>query len=359
MSENDEFQVYTPFRSVKDDDFLLENKLEVPAEVRALNILQPLKFVPFLSKRPWGGKRLSTILGKKIPADETIGESWEISGHSSAESLVKDGVLKGFKLNDIMRIWGEKMLGKDVKSAPDNIFPLLTKFIDSNANLSVQVHPGDTLDEHGSVVAWGKTETWFIIDATADAYVYQGFTRDVTQQEVKERVEAGTIEEILHKIPVKAGDVVVNPATVVHSIGAGILLYEVQQVSDATYRLYDFGRKGRELHIDEALQVMYLKQGIPAESQQPKHLTGALTKLAETEYFELFEITVQHDRIISLTGLPTNKCYLTHCVRGDAKLQAGEFAVDLRIGESALIPACLTPLKSIAGTAKLILSVLK
>ncbi len=359
MPENDEFPIYTPFRTVKDEDFLLTDKLEIPAEVRALNIIQPLKFVPFLSKRPWGGKRLSMVLGKKVPAGETIGESWEISGHSSAESVVKEGTLKGFKLNDIMRIWGEKMLGAGVKSAPDKKFPLLAKFIDSNANLSVQVHPGDTLDEHGNVVAWGKTETWFIIDALPDTYVYQGFARDVTQDEVKERVENETIEEILRKVPVKAGDVIINPATVVHSIGAGILLYEVQQVSDATNRLYDFGRKGRELHLEDALQVMYLKQGVPKEIQQPKHLTGALTKLAETDYFEVFEITVKRDRVISLAGLPADKCYLTHCVQGNIKILAGDFTVDLGIGESALVPALLTPLKSLTGTGVLILSMSK
>lgn len=356
MSENQEFPVYKPFRSVKDSDYLFEQPPEVPKEVKALNDPQPLKFYPILSKRPWGGKRLSQVLGKKIPASETIGESWEISGYPDAESIVNDGDLKGFRFNDIMRIWQYRLLGNSVKPSPDNTFPLLAKFIDSNENLSVQVHPGDILNEHGNVVRWGKTEAWYIIDAAPDAFIYQGFNRDVTADEVKIHIENETIEEILLKVSVKKGDVIVNPATVVHSIGAGVLLYEIQQVSDATYRMYDFGREGRELHLKEALRVAYKKQGLPEVQKPRQHLSAAVTRLAETDYFMMYEVDVIRDKIVSLADIPRDKAYLFHCISGNVELQAGEFLTKLSIGESVLIPACLTPLKSVTGAGKLLLS---
>ena len=264
----------------------------------------PLQLSVHLDARPWGNGAGLRKLGKPVPDSGTIGESWEVSGHPHAESRVTNGPLAGHTLNELTRSWGEWLLGPGRQPAAvrandgswDWRFPLLAKFLDTSGWLSVQVHPPDRDGEPG------KSEAWIVLSAEPDACVYQGFSRAVTEQEVRDAIAAGTLQDLLHSIPVRAGDLIYNPAGVVHAIGPGICLYEIQQVSDATWRLYDFHRTDRELHIEQAMQVLRLEAGVPtrpdSSSLPPSRLglTGPDSQpVIAAEHFRVWRVRLAAD----------------------------------------------------------------
>jgi mannose-6-phosphate isomerase len=231
-------------------------------------IIYPLTFTPVLQDYIWGGRNLETKLGRTLPPG-IVAESWEISGHPSAPTDVKSGPLAGQTLPEVLQRLGLDLVGRRSQAMLERgKFPLLIKLLDANQPLSVQVHPNDeyaNLHENGEL---GKTEMWYILYAKPGAYLIYGLKPGVTPASFRQALEAGSLESCLHQLQVKAGDAVFIPAGSVHAIMDGILLAEIQQNSDTTYRVYDWNRLGadgkpRPLHIDKAIEVINFDQVEP------------------------------------------------------------------------------------------------
>lgn len=219
---------------------------------------EPIIFQPIFKEKLWGGQKLKTALSKEIPENTAIGESWELSGYGSELSIAVAEDLHNVTIQQILENNPKEFLG-DIHFT--SFFPLLYKFIDANANLSVQVHPNDTQARENGWGTFGKTECWYIIEAKANARIVVGFKNGVTLDNVELGIKNNTLDTILNSIPITKGDVLFIPAGTVHAILDGTLLYEVQETSDITFRLYDWGRvdetgKPRQLHIAESLKVL-------------------------------------------------------------------------------------------------------
>jgi mannose-6-phosphate isomerase len=219
----------------------------------------PILFNPILKERIWGGKKLKTVLNKTISSDIT-GESWEISTVVNDVSIVANGTLKGKSLNDLLENYPEAILGAKVYKQFGNQFPLLFKFLDAREDLSIQLHPNDALAKkrHNS---FGKTEMWYVMQADEGARIIVGFKENSNHKEYLQNLQNKTLVSILDEVTVKKGDVFFLETGTIHAIGAGIVIAEIQQTSDITYRIYDFDRKDaqgntRELHNDLALEAI-------------------------------------------------------------------------------------------------------
>jgi mannose-6-phosphate isomerase len=247
--------------------------------------LYPLTFDPIFKDYPWGGRALGTRLGRAIP-DGIVAESWEVAAHASGTSTVNAGPLAGRTLLEVLGQWGEALAGKH--SAADlaqGRFPLLIKLLDANRWLSVQVHPNDDYARaHGGDL--GKTEMWVILAAEPGAEVIYGFRAGVDRTSFIQAVEAGASERWLHRLTVQAGDVVFVPAGAIHALGPGLLVAEIQQNSDTTYRIYDWGRP-RPLHLAHALDVLDfgLVEPEPVQPQPVPGATVATEVIGECAYF--------------------------------------------------------------------------
>ncbi len=218
-------------------------------------MLYPLTFHPIFKERIWGGRNIERLYGKTRPAIVPIGESWEISDRPGDESVISNGPLSGKNLRSLMEDFGESLLGK-AKTAASGRFPLLIKILDAQEKLSLQVHP--PASKAAELGGEPKTEMWFIADATPDADLFVGLRRGATRAEFERRLQDGSVAECFHRIPVKRGDTMFLPSGRVHAIGAGNVIYEIQQNSDTTYRVFDWNRvdnkgKPRELHIQQSL----------------------------------------------------------------------------------------------------------
>lgn len=218
--------------------------------------LYPLKFEPILKDKIWGGEKLKKVLDKPTDSKE-CGESWELSGVAGDVSIVSEGELKGKSLTELIGTYTGDLLGKKVYSRFGNNFPLLIKFIDANQDLSIQVHPNDAMakERHNS---FGKTEMWYVVDAEPGATLISGFNKPTSKEEYLEYFNSGKLTDLLNKENVENDDVFYLPAGRVHTIGKGLLIAEIQQTSDITYRIYDFDRTDaqgnkRELHVEQAL----------------------------------------------------------------------------------------------------------
>lgn len=231
-------------------------------------MLYPLKFKPILKSVIWGGHKLAAA-GKKLPAGikpgDPVGESWEISTVPKNISVAANGYLKSNNLQELLEVYMGDLAGDSVYERYGLEFPVLIKFIDAREPLSIQVHPGDELavERHG---ARGKTEMWYIVDCEPGAYLYAGFNREVTPQQYLDAVDEGRLSELLNRYEVNKGDVYFIPAGTVHAIGAGIVLAEIQETSDITYRIDDCGRtdangKPRKLHIAESVDAIDFTHG--------------------------------------------------------------------------------------------------
>ena len=234
--------------------------------------LYPFKFIPVASRRPWGGSNLVTKYGKAfvecddegneiaLGADELIGESWEIADMGFEDSVLANGWLAGNTISEIMETYLERVVGEDVYKYFGRQFPLLVKFLDINGKLSVQVHPDDEIAAE-RYDALGKSELWYVLDAQPDANVYMGFKREVTAQEFYDKCNDGTVVDLLNVFHPKKGDVLfITPGTV-HAVDGNIQLVEIQESSDLTFRLYDWGREknpmtARPIHLEEAIDLI-------------------------------------------------------------------------------------------------------
>ena len=225
-----------------------------------MNKLYPLKFKNIFKDKIWGGQKINTILGKDYTPLSNCGEMWVVSGVEGNQSIVENGFLAENELNEVVEIYMGDLVGEEVYEKYGNEFPVLIKFIDANDFLSIQVHPDDNLAKKRHA-GNGKTEMWYIVEASPEAELISGFSKKVDKETYLEHLQNKTLKEILNFERVKAGDVFYMPAGRVHAIGPGILLAEIQQTSDITYRIYDWDRLGvdgslRELHTDLALDAI-------------------------------------------------------------------------------------------------------
>jgi mannose-6-phosphate isomerase len=219
--------------------------------------LFPLVFRPILKERVWGGRRLEELYGKKLPPGVLIGESWEISDRPGDVSVIDNGPLAGRDLDWLMREYPEALLGKSAQ--PSSRFPLLIKILDAREKLSLQVHP-----PAGKAAALGgepKTELWYVTDAAPAAELFVGLKRGCTREEFTRKIQAGTVADCFHRVPVRAGDAMFLPSGRVHAIGGGLVIFEIQENSDTTYRVFDWNRRGldgkpRDLHVRESLETI-------------------------------------------------------------------------------------------------------
>ncbi|MEG9328721.1 type I phosphomannose isomerase catalytic subunit [Salinimicrobium catena] len=299
----------------------------------------PIKFVPILKEKIWGGNKLREVL-HKYSEEGKLGESWEISGVEGDLSVVENGYLKGRSLDQLLNDFGNELVGKKVFKAFGNKFPLLIKFIDAGKPLSVQLHPNDrlALERHDS---FGKTEMWYILQADEGAEINVGFNKTISKKEYLEYLNSGKIKEILNFEKVKKGDAFfIKPGTV-HAIGAGVLLAEIQQTSDITYRIYDWDRvddsgKGRELHTDLALEAIDFDLTKDFNRSYSKTINTS-NNIADCEYFTTNFLPVKGEVFKDYTALDSFVIYM--CVSGEAVVTVNDNSEAIKTGETLLIPA--------------------
>ena len=307
--------------------------------------LYPLRFFPIYKPLIWGGEKLREEYGK-TDAPEKTGESWEISQVEDNISRVSNGFLEGQSLEEIIRTYKGELLGYRVFERFGARFPLLTKFIHSNDDLSIQVHPGDeyAAEHHGEN---GKTEMWYILDSEDDAQLIVGFNRDIDKDVFLRHLKDGSLKELLHFENVAEGDVIFLPEGRIHALGPGIVLAEIQQTSDMTYRIYDWDRVGkdgkpRELHIDHAVNVLDYKAHTTYKTSY-KATRNIPVNLVECPYFTTRLIHL--DRKLDRDYSTLDSFVIFMCVDGDVSIaQNGGQKTRLVKGDTVLIPASIKDL---------------
>ena len=299
------------------------------------------KFNNILKPVLWGGDKLVAFKG--LPAcDEPIGESWELSAVPGHESVVKGGEDDGLTLSQLVQRYGADLVGEDVYRRYGDCFPLLIKLIDAKRDLSIQVHPDDAMAQrrHGS---FGKNEMWYILDADEGATIATGFKRPITPEEFDRHLAEGTILDVVNRDASHPGDVFYIPAGMIHAIGAGNLLAEVQQSSDITYRVWDYNRRDaagnlRELHTSQAREALDYN-ALDGQVTLPEPSLIGSTELLTTRYFSLTHYIV--DKGLRLE-IPQSHSFLAlTCIQGESLIEAeGLPSSTIKQGETVLIPAC-------------------
>lgn len=316
-----------------------------------------IRLKPAIKDYLWGGTNLYTQYGKGTP-DSIVAESWELSAHPSGPSTVISGPCAGLTFNEYLDRLGADGLGW--KSQAFQAFPILIKYIDAAGSLSVQVHPGD---DYAMAIEneYGKSEMWHVLDCKEGSFIYYGFNRDVTREEVTERIANGTIEEVLNKVPTHPGDTYFIEAGTVHAIGAGNTICEIQQSSNSTYRLYDYQRRDkngnlRELHLEKALDVMNMKRSTVPQAKEALSSdniaagTVITEQLGSCKYFESSLYVINGETTISMG----DASFLTlTIVDGSGKLTYGDNTLEFAKGDSLFAPAGQVKLQ-IEGICRLI-----
>ncbi len=316
--------------------------------------LYPLQFRPLYKYRMWGGEKLKTILNKEY-SETSIGESWEISAVENDETVVSDGDLEGKTIKELIAVFGADFLGKSVYERFGNDFPLLIKFIDAKTPLSIQVHPSDALakERHNS---FGKNEMWYVMQAEEDAELIAGFDKKLTKQEYINTLESGDILEVLHAEKVQSGDVFNIPTGRVHAIGAGVLLAEIQQTSDITYRIYDYNRvdaktgQTRELHTEQAVDAIDFNVHDSYKTNYTTPVNKA-NELVYTPYFKTNILKLEGD--LTQDFSKTDSFVIVMCVEGDFELIYNNEKYVINTGSTFLLPAVIDQIQ-LKGNAKVL-----
>ncbi|MFT6882608.1 MAG: mannose-6-phosphate isomerase [Marinoscillum sp.] len=304
--------------------------------------LYPLKFKTIFKDKIWGGQKIKSVLGKEFAPLPNCGETWELSGVNENISEVSNGALSGKLLTEIISEYGSDLLGSRVLKDYGSEFPLLIKFIDAADDLSIQVHPDNVLAKkrHNS---FGKTEMWYIMQADEGATLISGFNTELDRASYQKAFDEGKLNDILNRELAEAGDVFFLPAGRVHTIGKGLLLAEIQQTSDVTYRIYDFDRKDaqgnlRELHLEESLDAIDYKKydhyKTPYQPQKDKSV-----ELAKCEYFFTNRLDLTGDMAVDHSGLDSFKIYI--CLSGKATISYEGGSESLEMGDVILVPATM------------------
>lgn len=307
--------------------------------------MYPLKFKPYLCDKVWGGAKIAPFKGIYTTRNR-IGESWEISAVEGHVSVVANGPLAGRNLTDLMKEYGPELAGKKVVAKTGTEFPLLIKFIDAKDDLSVQVHPTDELASRIKPGLKGKTEMWYVVGADKGARLLSGLTQEITPEEYEEKVKDNTITDVLGRYDVHPGDVFFLPAGRIHAIGAGSFVAEIQQTSDITYRIYDYGRLGldgrpRELHVEQAKEAIdytvfpdYRTKYSPTKDEE--------TLLVKCKYFttSLFDLDKPASKNLSaLDSFVVVMCVAGKGILVDNERDGSVHRLELRQGETVLVPA--------------------
>ena len=303
--------------------------------------MYPLKFEDIFKTVVWGGEKIAPFKG--VQTDQhNIGESWELSGVKGNESVVANGPLAGHTITELACQYKEVLLGKKVYETTGTEFPLLIKFIDARDDLSVQVHPDDTLAGARHNGSKGKTEMWYVVQADEGAHLMAGLSRQTTPQEYESKVNDNTVTEILKDYKVREGDTFFIPAGRVHSIGKGCFIAEIQQTSDITYRIYDFGRLGldgkpRELHTELATDAIDYTVLDDYRTHYPQ-VTDSENTLVSCKYFttSLFDLSQSVTKDIA----SLDSFLIAICIDGQGTISDGHGnTIQIRKGETILLPA--------------------
>lgn len=305
-----------------------------------MNKLYPLKFKPILKDKIWGGERIKTELRIDFSPLPNCGEAWVLSGVKGFQSVVENGWLAGNELNELVEVYMEDLVGDDVFEEYGTEFPVLIKFIDAKDWLSIQVHPDDELAAKRKI-GRGKTEMWYIIDADEDAELISGFNRKVDKETYLEYLKNKKLKEILNFEKVNKGDVFFMPAGRVHALGPGVMLAEIQQTSDTTYRIYDWDRiqpdgTYRELHTDEALGAIDFNVYTDYKTHYKKE-KNKTSNLVECRYFTTNLIDMNEGIKKDLRLIDSFIAYV--CMEGEVELKHTEGKTEIGPGEVILVPA--------------------
>ncbi|MEM6844920.1 MAG: type I phosphomannose isomerase catalytic subunit [Bacteroidota bacterium] len=302
--------------------------------------LYPLKFRTIYKDKIWGGEKIKTVLGKDFAPLPNCGETWEISGVTGNISEVAEGALAGKNLQEVLATYQGKLVGEQVYQKYGDEFPLLIKFIDANDDLSIQVHPDDELAQqrHNS---FGKTEMWYIMQADEEAQLTVGFNQPMSREKYLDAFEDGKLMSILNEEDVQAGDVYFLPAGRVHSIGKGILLAEIQQTSDVTYRIYDFDRRDdkgntRELHVEQALDAIDYQEYDEYKTLYEKR-ENEVVDVVEAPYFVTSRLQFTENTSRDYADRDSFTIYV--CVDGKAAIYSDGKSYPIKKGEACLLPA--------------------
>lgn len=299
--------------------------------------LYPLQFVPVFRRYIWGGRRLGEVLGKPIGPEPRYAESWEVVDHREDQSVVAEGPLQGRTLHSLVREFGSELWNGMMQG---DTFPLLLKYLDCNRVLSVQVHPDDAYAAAMDRPDLGKTEAWYVIDAAPGSLIYAGLERGIDREAFATAIRTGQVADVLHTIPAQAGDCIFIPAGTVHALGAGILVAEIQQSSDTTFRVFDWNRVGddghpRALHIDQALAVTDYTRG-EVTPQTPQLLPDGGERLVECDKFILNRYALTRP-----TSLEASGGRILTVVDGGGTLRSAKGELSLPRGQSVLVPAAV------------------
>ncbi len=314
----------------------------------------PIKFIPILQDKIWGGSKLKNILNKNTNREQ-VGESWEISGVEGNISVVEKGEEKGKNLKDLISEYKGELVGNEIYKQFGDDFPLLIKFIDAKTDLSVQLHPNDELakQRHNS---FGKTEMWYVMQADEGSRLNIGFNKNLDKREYLEYLENGKITELLNFEEVKKGDSVFINTGKVHAIGGGVLLAEIQQTSDITYRIYDWNRvdsegKSRDLHTALALDAIDFEKKDDYKLNYKKEENQS-SEIASCEYFTTNYLPVKGNIEKDYSNLDSFVIFIA--VEGQTRISIGENTETLKKGQSLLIPACTKRIQLEADNAELL-----
>ncbi len=313
----------------------------------------PLRFTPFLRPMVWGGRRLETMLGKPLPTKDPYGESWEISDHPLHRSLVATGPRAGQSIRQLMENEKAPLLGQSAGAL--NQFPWMVKFLDAHDWLSVQVHPDEAAVRRLWPGEGSKTEAWFVLDAQPGSRIYSGLLPGIDQARLRAALKAGTVAQCLHALDPRPGDCLFLPAGTVHAVGGGVLMAEVQQTSDATFRLFDWNRRdskgnARELHIEQSIACIDWKRG-PVQPVRAAHFeaskgtapSAAIHRqiLVRCRYFIMEYVYAPEEFVSDGQG----RLQIAIVLQGRGHLSALDTEEDLRMGQAWLLPAGLTQAK--------------
>ncbi|TET33250.1 MAG: mannose-6-phosphate isomerase [Planctomycetota bacterium] len=306
--------------------------------------LYPLLFEPIFKTKVWGGRRLAGVLNKKLPGEDPVGESWEVVDTGGESGVITNGPLSGKTLHEIFISYEEALVGT---ASVGRTFPLLLKFIDAGDVLSVQVHPDSECAERiNDPGARRKTEAWYVLDSEPDSRMYLGVKEGTTRESFEKLLREGRLEDCLNSFPVGRCDVLFVPAGTIHAIGKGILLYEIQECSDTTYRVYDWNRLGldgkpRKLHLSEALEAAYFE---PPKSNTIKSVPietdfGTVTRHIHCDSFVLTEYNLENHAEITTDG---KTFHIVTAVDGSADIDSEDGGVELPLGRTTLVPAAIS-----------------
>ncbi len=309
----------------------------------------PLRCRPLLKPKVWGGRGLATVLGKELPPGEPVGESWEVADVPEGTSGIADGPLAGLTLREVRARFGDELL----PGWGATQFPLLVKFIDAQEDISIQVHPDAEACRRLFPAERSKNETWLIVHVEPGAAVLHGVRPGVTRDELCGRIADGTVTQVMRRIDVRPGDVIHLPAGTLHAMLRGVMLLEVQEPSDSTFRVYDHDRVGldgrpRELHIDQALATLRLNSHVPAliDPRREPQAWGERELLIDFAPYRVERLTLRRP----LTWRPDPDCpAVLVVVRGELEFEAGGVRGALRTGETTIVPPAVARMTLVPG----------